>query len=164
MQAMPSLRSACASGNRVGSSDIPWELRSAAVSSRRAVHVNSFVRPIAFLVVMGAVWLSGSVARAQTPAPTPSAITAPAKSTATATQAIPLEDVPDRAEATRAEVDALVPKDAPLQTLERIGSELDRTLPEVESLLATTRATLADRPDIPVLNQSEAALPAHRHR
>ncbi len=69
-----------------------------------------------------------------------------------------MEDVPDRAEATRTELNAIVPKDAPSQTLERIGSELDRTRPEIESLLATTRETLAARPGIRVLNESEAAL------
>ena len=67
------------------------------------------------------------------PSPKTSGIQKPAVSQTA--QAIPLEDVPDRAEATRAELNTLLPAEAPRQMLERIGSELDHTLPEVESRL-----------------------------
>jgi potassium efflux system protein len=134
------------------------------MSSQRVVRLTRRVRLIAFLVVIAGAWVSASVALAQASSPSPSGVEAPAKPAAIATQAIPLEDVPDRAEATRAELDAIVPKDAPSQMLERIGSELDRTLPEVESLLATTQETLAARPGIRTLNESEAALSEMQER
>jgi len=114
--------------------------------------------PIVLLVAISGIWMSEPVALAQTPSVGPSAVEASNEDAAKAAQPIPLEDVPDRAETTRAELDTLLPKDAPRQTLERIGSELDRTLPEVESTLAKTRETLAAQPGIDILNESEAAL------
>jgi len=113
---------------------------------------------------MSVVWMAGPVALAQTPSTDTSRVEAPVEAGPKTAQPIPLEDVPDRAEATRAELDAIVPKDAPSEVLERIGSELDRTLPEVESLLATTQEMLAARPGIRILNESEAALRAMQER
>jgi len=122
-------------------------------------------RRIAFLAVAIAfVWIPGPVALAQTPQPSPSGTEAPAEAQPKAAQPIPLGDVPNRAEATRAELDAIAPKDAPSQMLERIGSEVDRTLPEIASLLATTQETLAARPGIHILNEREAALIAMQER
>jgi len=122
-------------------------------------------RLIALLAVaIACVWISGPVALAQAPSPSPSGVEAPAEVGPKAAQPIPLGAVPDRAEATRAELDAIVSKDAPSQMLERIGSEVDRTLPEIESLLATTQQTLAARPGIRTLNESEAALSAMQER
>jgi hypothetical protein len=115
-------------------------------------------------VAIAFVWISGAVALAQAPSPGTSGAFAPAEVGPKAARPIPLGDVPDRAEATRAELDAIVPKDAPSLMLERIGSELDRTLPDIESLLATTRETLAARPGIRSLNESEAALSAMLER
>jgi hypothetical protein len=106
----------------------------------------------ALLVAISAVWIPGSIARAQTPSAGSSEGEAPVA------QPIPLEDVPARAEATRAEISTLLPRVAPRQMLARIGSELDRTLPEVEALLAKTRKELAAEPSIDVLNESGAAL------
>jgi len=114
--------------------------------------------PIVLLVAISGVWMFEPVALAQAPLPGPSAVEASNEVEAKAAQPIPLEDVPDRAETARAELDTLLPKDAPRQTLERIGSELDRTLPEIESTLAKTRETLAAQPSIDILNESEAAL------
>jgi hypothetical protein len=65
--------------------------------------------------------------------------------------------VPARAEEARAEISTLLPRDAPRQVLERITSELDRTLPEVEALLAKTRKALAAELSIDILNESAAA-------
>jgi hypothetical protein len=113
---------------------------------------------------MSVVWMAGPVALAQTPSPNTSGVEAPVEAGPKTPQPIPPEDVPDRAEATRAELDALLPRDAPRHTLERIGSELDRTLPEVESLLATTQETLAARSGIRTLNESEATLSEMQHR
>jgi len=112
----------------------------------------------ALLVAISAVWMPGSTALAQTPSAESSEGEAPA------TQPIPLEDVPARAEEARAEISALLPRDAPRQMLERIGSELDRTLPEVEALLAKTRKALAAEPSIDILNESAAALGEMRDR
>jgi small-conductance mechanosensitive channel len=113
---------------------------------------------------MSVVWMAGPVALAQTPSPKTSGGEAPVDAGPKAAQPIPLEDVPDRAEATRTALDTIVPKDAPTQMLERIGEEVDRTLPEVESLLTTTRKTLAAQPGIRILKESEAALSAMQER
>jgi len=129
-----------------------------------AAHIKRLARLYAFLVAMSVVWIAGPAALAQTPSAKTFGAEAPVEAEPKTAQPIPLEAVPDRAEATRAELDALLPRDAPRHTLERIGSELDRTLPEVESLLATTRETLAARPGIRILNQSEAALSAMQER
>jgi len=135
------------------------------MSSTCAARFERIVRLSVLLAAMTLVWMStGPVALAQTPSPDASGVEAPVEAETRAAQPIPLEDVPDRAEATRTELDAIVPKDAPSQMLERIGSELDRTLPELESLLTTTRATLAAQPGIRILNESEAALEAMQER
>ncbi|MBT8367521.1 MAG: hypothetical protein KJP23_22745, partial [Deltaproteobacteria bacterium] len=86
------------------------------------------------------------------------------KSGALAVQAIPLEEVPDRAEATRAELNTLLPTEASRQMLKRIGSEIDRALPEVESRLAKTRKVLAGRPNVRTLQELEAGLSGMRER
>jgi len=131
--------------------------------SPRAVPLAA--RLIALLAVAVAfVWIPAPDALAQTPSPSPSGVESPPEVGPKAAEPIPLGDVPDRAEATRAELDAIVPKDAPSQVLERIGSEIDRTLPEIESLLATTQETLSARPGIRTLNESEAALSAMQER
>lgn len=75
-----------------------------------------------------------------------------------AVQAIPLVAVPQRAKATGAEISELLPKEAFRQTLERISSELDRPLQEVESRLAKTREVLAGRPNVRTLRVLEAKL------
>ena len=119
------------------------------------------------LLVVGSVLLSlGSVARAQEPASeTPesekaSASVEPAdpQQEAQPDQPIPLEEVPNRAETTSAELDALLPRDTSRQTLERLSSETDRTLQEVKSHLAKTRQTLAGRPNVRALQRSEFEL------
>jgi potassium efflux system protein len=114
--------------------------------------------PIVLLVAISTVWIPGSTALAHTPLAESSEGEAPA------TQPIPLEDVPARAEEARAEISTLLPRDAPRQVLERITSELDRTLPEVEALLAKTRKALAAEPSIDILNESAAALGEMRDR
>jgi small-conductance mechanosensitive channel len=81
-----------------------------------------------------------------------------------AVQAIPLEEVPDRAVATRVELNTLVPAAAFRQTLERIGSEIDRALPEVTTLLAKTRKVLAGRPSVRILQNLETELSEMRER
>jgi len=81
-----------------------------------------------------------------------------------AARTVPLEEVPERAQTTRAELDAIRPREASRQRLERIGAELDRTLPEVASRLAKTRDTLADRPNARTLQAIEAELSRMRER
>ncbi len=66
--------------------------------------------------------------------------------------------MPGRAEATSAELDAIHPREASRQRLERIGAELDRTLPEVESRLAKTREALAARPNVRTLEELDGEL------
>ena len=104
--------------------------------------------PLVTLLLAGSVlWFPGPVAWAQGPAPETSgnaktpATVAPAdpQQGPPADQPIPLEEVPNRAETTSAELDALLPRDTSRQTLERLSSETDRTLQEVESQLAKTR-------------------------
>ena len=96
-------------------------------STRTARHIL-LARLMSCLVATAVVSLSGPVARAQLSSPTRPSADEAAEALAVAAQPIPLVDVPDRAEATRAELGAIVPKDAPGQVLERIDSELDRTL------------------------------------
>ena len=123
--------------------------------------------PLVTLLLVGSVlWFPGPVASAQGPAPeTPGNAKAPAsvapadpQQEAQTDQPIPLEEVPNRAETTSAELDTLLPRDASRQTLERVGSETDRTLQEVESHLAKTRKTLAGRPNVRALQRSESEL------
>jgi hypothetical protein len=73
-------------------------------------------------------------------------------------QAIPLQEVPGRAESTRAELNTLLPAEASRQMLKRIASELDHALPEVTSRLAKTREVLAGRPSVRTLPMLEAEL------
>jgi ABC-type transporter Mla subunit MlaD len=73
-------------------------------------------------------------------------------------QAIPLQEVPGRAESTRAELNTLLPAEASRQMLKRIASELDQALPEVTSRLAKTREALAGRPSVRTLQMLEAEL------
>jgi hypothetical protein len=105
---------------------------------------------VAGLVATSAVWIPGSIAQAQTPSAGSSEGEAPTA------QPISLEDVPARAEAARAEIGTLLPREAPRQMLERIGTDVDRTLPEVEALLAKTREALAAEPSIDVLKERAA--------
>ena len=79
-------------------------------------------------------------------------------------QAIPLEEVPDRAQGTRAELNTLLPAEASRQMLKRIGSELDHALQEVTSRLAKTREVLAGRPTVRTLQMLEAELSEMRER
>ena len=92
--------------------------------STRAARIKHLARLSTFLVAMSVVWMAGPVALAQTPSPKTSGGEAPVDAGPKAAQPIPLEDVPDRAEATRTALDTIVPKDAPTQMLERIGEEV----------------------------------------
>jgi potassium efflux system protein len=96
------------------------------------------------------------------PSPKTSGIQKPAVSQTA--QAIPLEEVPVRAEGTRAELNTLLPAEASRQMLKRIGSELDHALPEVTSRLAKTREVLAGRPSVRTLQMLEAELSEMRKR
>ena len=60
---------------------------------------------------------------------------------------IMLEEVPNRAETTSAELATLLPRDSSRRTLERVGGETDLALKEVESHLAKTRQMLTGRPN-----------------
>jgi hypothetical protein len=95
------------------------------------------------------VWISDTAAQAPSPntagieapgVPKPGMTSIPAdpKNEAQAAKPIPLEEVPVRAEATSVELDGLLPGEVSRQTLQRIGSEFDRALPEIESSLAKT--------------------------
>ena len=69
-----------------------------------------------------------------------------------------LEEVPNRAETTSAELATLLPRDSSRRTLERVGGETDLALKEVESHLAKTRQMLAGRPNVRTLQRSAAEL------
>jgi small-conductance mechanosensitive channel len=73
-------------------------------------------------------------------------------------QPISLEEVPGRAEITTAELATLLPRDVSQRTLERVGSETDRTFVEVKSQLAKTRRTLDGRPNFRALQRTEFEL------
>jgi small-conductance mechanosensitive channel len=120
-------------------------------------------------MIAAVVWISGTVALAQAPAPKSPGIAAPAdsKTGAQAPKAIPLAEVPGRVVTTSAELNALLPKltgEAFRQTLERMHPELDRTLKEVESLSAKTREALAAPPNVRTLQQLATKLSEMRER
>ena len=96
------------------------------------------------------------------PSPKTSGIQKPAVSQTA--RAIPLEEVPIRAEGTRAELNTLLPAEASRQMLKRIGSELDHALQEVTSRLAKTREVLAGQPTVRTLQMLEAELSEMRKR
>lgn len=115
------------------------------------------------------VWISDTAAQASTPntagieAPgvsKPEMTSTPAnpKNEARAAIPIPLEEVPVRAEAASVELDGLLPGQVSRQTLQRIGSDLDRALPEIESRLAKTARALAARPNLRILQNLGAQL------
>jgi small-conductance mechanosensitive channel len=85
-------------------------------------------------------------------------IPADPKNEARAAKPIPLEEVPVRAEATSRELDGLLPGQVSRQTLQRIGSEFDRALPEIESSLERTARALAARPNLRILQNLAAEL------
>jgi hypothetical protein len=123
--------------------------------------------PLATSLVVGSVlWSLGSVARAQEPASeAPESAISPAsvepadpQQEAPPDQPISLEEVPGRAEITSAELATLLPRDVSQQTLERVGSETDRTFVEVQSQLAKTRRTLDGRPNFRALQRAEFEL------
>jgi small-conductance mechanosensitive channel len=121
---------------------------------------------VALLVVGSVLWSPASVAGAQEPAPeTPESVNSSAsiepadsQQEAQPDQLISLEEVPGRAEITSAELAALLPRDVSQQTLERVGSETDRTFAEVTSQLTKTRKTLAGRPNFRTLQRAESEL------
>jgi len=82
-------------------------------------------RPIAVVV-----WIPGSVRLAQAPSSETPGIEAPAvpETGAQAARPIPLEDVPDRAEATRAKLDALLPRNATRPVKLSVGQLLEPPL------------------------------------
>ena len=118
------------------------------------------------VVVWIAVVFPGTVALAQATTPAAPGVEEPAdpKPGAETAQAIPMEKVPGRAEATSVELDALLPENESRQALERIGAELNRTLPEIQSLLAKTTEALAARPSVRILQELEAELIELRKR
>ncbi len=69
-----------------------------------------------------------------------------------------LEEVPNRAETTSAELATLLPRDSSRRTLERVGGETDVALKEVESQLAKTRQMLTGRPNVRTLQRYSAQL------
>jgi hypothetical protein len=122
--------------------------------------------PARDLLLLGSVlWFPGPVAWAQGPA---SETAGDVETAATEipddqqeTEADPpimLEEVPNRAETTSAELATLLPRDSSRRTLERVGGETDRALKEVESHLAKTRQMLAGRPNVRTLQKSSSEL------
>lgn len=123
--------------------------------------------PFVRLYLAGFVlWLLTPIALAQEPASEASeTVNTPANVTPAdpdqeelANQPIPLEDVSNRAETTIADLDALLASDTTRQTLDRIGSESDLTLREIELNLAKTRQVLTGRPNVRALQKVEAQL------
>ena len=120
---------------------------------------------VAFLVTGSVLCFPNAIARAQGPAPeTPENAQNAEKETAdveNATQldqSITLEEVPNRAEVTSAELATLLPRDSSRRILERVGGETDLALKEVESHLAKTRQMLTGRPNVRTLQRSSAEL------
>ncbi len=120
---------------------------------------------VALLVTGSVLCFPGTVASAQGPAPETSG---DAQTAATETPddqqgaetdpPILLEEVPNRAETTIAELATLLPRDSSRRTLGRVGGETDLALKEVESQLAKTRQMLAGRPNVRTLQRSSAQL------
>ncbi len=122
--------------------------------------------PLVVLLLSACVlWFPGPVAGAQGPAAeTPGdAETAATENPddqqgAETDPPIMLEEVPNRAEKTSAELATLLPRDSSRRTLERVGGETDLALKEAESHLAKTRQMLAGRPNVRTLQKSSAEL------
>jgi len=93
------------------------------------------------------------------PAPTPG-VAAPEVGTeagaAPEPEAIPFEEIADRAEEVRSELARLRPKEASREQLERIAAEIEATLPEIESRLARTDEALAGEPNARTLTSLDA--------
>ena len=121
---------------------------------------------VTLLLAVCLVWLASPAACSQEPTPaTPDITSTPEERTPAdpeqgkqADQPIPLEEVPNRAETTIADLDALLATDTTRQTLDRVGSETDLTLQEIKSNLAKTRQVLTGRPNVRALQKVEAEL------
>ncbi|TWU32038.1 mechanosensitive ion channel domain-containing protein [Novipirellula artificiosorum] len=124
------------------------------------------IGPHAVLLLAACVLgLPGPVAWSQGTAPTTSGDAETAateipddQSGTTTAPPILLEEVPNRAEATTAELATLLPRDSSHRTLERVGGETDLVLKEVETQLAKTRKMLTGRPNVRTLQRSSAEL------
>ena len=106
------------------------------------------------------VWMPAALTRAQAASSPASGIEKSADSER-ATQAsgeIRLENVPDRALATLAELETLRPSEASRRTLERIESELDGALQTAESNLSGGRQGLAAAQNVRGLQTAQADL------
>ena len=132
-------------------------------------HMTSYrgLSPLVISFLAGSIlWLFSPVALAQEPTPeTPETASTLANVTPTdpdqqeqSDQPIPLEDVPNRAETTIAELATLLPRDSSRQTLKRVGGEADLALKVVNSHLAKTRQMLSGRPNVRTLQKSLAEL------
>lgn len=117
------------------------------------------------VLLLSALCFPGPVARAQGPSPEmtgDSETAAPAspddQQAAETDPPIMLEEVPNRAETTTAELATLLPRDSSRRTLERFGGETDLALKEVELRLAKTRQMLVGRPNVRTLQKSSAVL------
>ncbi len=71
-------------------------------------------------------------------------------------QTISPEEVPNRAETTSVELATLLPRKTSEQILKRIGSEIDRILPDAKSHLWKTWLALAGRPNVRSLQRLES--------
>ncbi len=140
--------------------------KSALQDTRRVFPYQGLFSLVTLLLAVSPLWLPGPEAWAQGPAPetpgnakTPSSV-APAdpQQEAQTDQPIPLEEAPNRAETTIAELDTLLPRDTSRQTLDRVSSETDRALQEIKSHLAKTRQVLAGRPNVRALQKVESEL------
>ncbi len=138
-----------------------------AMQNTRLMFPNQGLFPLVRLLLAGfALWLPGPIALAQEPvSEMPENATTPASAepmiprmNAQANQPIPLEEVPNRAETTIADLDALLASDTTRQTLDRVSSETDLTLQEIKSNLAKTRQVLTGRPNVRALQKVEAEL------
>ncbi len=69
-----------------------------------------------------------------------------------------IQEVPNRAETTSAELATLLPRDSSRQTLKRVAGETTLALQEVKSLLADTRQMLTGRPNVRTLQRYSAQL------
>ena len=122
--------------------------------------------PLVVLLLLACVlWFPVPVAWAQGPVPetpgdgeTAAAEIHDDQQEAEADPPIKLEEVPNRAETTSAELATLLPRDDSRRTLERVGRETELVLEEVESHLAKTRQMLAGHPNVRTLQRSSAKL------
>ena len=103
------------------------------------------------VLLAAALWIPAAALSQETPPEEP-AVEPPE------IQAIPLEDVQEKAEAVSAELETMLPGDALRQSLEEIGGKLERLKEDTASLVELTTSTLAAGAGVARLQEMELQL------